>query len=141
MFQECHRCKHHLTRGCGEYLKIGDFIKVDGFKLAPFVKGKVWFFTAVKIDHTEHSHQCGVGIVKCFATQAKLVVNRVGVVTDIVPRIMLTDNRNMNIEVLCKHANRVGVVTGIVPRMLTDNRTMNIEVLCKHAKVLLDRNV
>jgi hypothetical protein len=102
MFQ-CHRCKRHLTRGCGESLKVGDFIKVDGFKPAPFVKGKVWFFTAVKIDHTEHSHQCGVGIVKCFATQAKLVVNRVGVVMEIVPR-MVTDNRTMNIEVLCKHA-------------------------------------
>lgn len=102
MFQ-CHRCKHHRTRGCGESLKIGDFIKVDGSKPAPFVKGKVWFFTAVKIDHTEHSHQCGVGIVKCFATQAKLVVNRVAVVMDIVPR-MVTDNRTMNIEVLCKHA-------------------------------------
>jgi hypothetical protein len=31
--------------------------------------------------------------------------------------------------------NRVGVVMEIVPRMVTDNRTMNIEVLCKHAKV------
>jgi hypothetical protein len=113
MFQ-CHRCKRHLTRGCGESLKVGDFIKVDGFKPAPFVKGKVWYFTAVKIDHTEHSHQCGVGIVKCFATQAKLVVNRIGVVMEIVPR-MVTDNRTMNIDVLCKHA-KVKFVDATVPQ-------------------------
>lgn len=89
-----------IADGCGESLKVGQFIKVDGFKPAPFVKGKVWYFTAVRIDHTDHSHKCGVGIVKCFATQAQLVANRVGVVYEIVPRLY-TEKRTMNVQILC----------------------------------------
>jgi hypothetical protein len=113
MFQ-CHRCEKHRAHGCGQDLKVGDFIKVDGIKPAMFVKGKVWYFTAVRIDHTDHTHKCGVGIVKCFATQCFLVANRIGVVTEIVERLVTT-NRTINLQILCKYA-KVRFVDSTMPQ-------------------------
>jgi hypothetical protein len=63
-------------------------------------------FNVIRFDpnDTDHKHKCGVGILKCFATQPHLVVNQVAIVTDIVQHEE-TDNKFISsIQQKCKHA-------------------------------------
>ena len=101
----CMYCHRHPT-GCGRSLNKGDVIKVDGGLAAELVKGKCWFFKAVRLNDKEcnKNSPCCVGIVKAFATQAHLVANRIGVVTKIILK-KETSVPTVNLPIICKHAN------------------------------------
>jgi hypothetical protein len=60
-------------------------VKVDGGSPATLINGRAWVFNVIRFDPNDIDHKCdGVGILKCFATQPHLVVNRVAIVTNIV---------------------------------------------------------
>lgn len=82
-----------------------DVVKIDGSIGAKLVKGRVWWFTAIRINQYGHTvnNQCGVGIVKVMATQAHLVANMIALVADIKPQ-KKTTTKTKNLDVMRKYA-------------------------------------
>ena len=98
-------CSSHSKNGCGSSLSKGDIVKIDGSIGAKLVKGRVWYFTAIRINEYGHTvkNRCGVGIVKALATQAHLVANRIALVTDIIPQ-KKNSSKTKNLESMGKYA-------------------------------------
>jgi len=104
-------CSLHKD-GCGKSLKEGDIVKINGAYPSDFVKGRAWYHHAVRVDPSNPSIKCAVGIVKTFATQAQLVMNRIGFVEQIVNQESTTTS-TMNLKILCRHARVRFIDNGI----------------------------
>jgi hypothetical protein len=79
---QCHTCAKH-PKGCGRTLKVGDVVKIDGSTPATLITGRAWMFNVTRFNGDDIDRKCGVGVLKCFATQPHIVANRVAIVTEI----------------------------------------------------------
>ena len=79
---QCHTCAKH-PKGCGRTLKVGDVVKIDGSTPATLITGRAWMFNVIRFNGDDIDRKCGVGVLKCFATQPHIVANRVAIVTEI----------------------------------------------------------
>jgi hypothetical protein len=64
-------------------LKVGDVVKIDGSTPATLITGRAWMFNVIRFNGDDIDRKCGVGVLKCFATQPHIVANRVAIVTEI----------------------------------------------------------
>ena len=76
-------CPQHKN-GCGNYLRVGDVVFVDGAEME-MIKSQIVNFAVRKLSDKGH-RLCKIGIMRCIFCQCHLIGNRVGRVTKIFRR-------------------------------------------------------
>jgi hypothetical protein len=110
-------------------LKVGDVVKIDGGTPASLITGRAWLFNVIRFNGDDIDRKCGVGVLKCFATQPHIVANRIAIVTEIVDGEETDKPYISSVQQKCKHARitfldgNTSVSTSVRAQDLTDTHS------------------
>ena len=120
----CQSCPRSHDVGCGNYLEVGDIVKVDAMDCI-LLNAMIWAVGVRKYDN-KGGFGCKVGYMKCLVDQLNLFGNRIGrVVSKNADIPMYSTQKNDEAVWMGKSCHGIWQRCGFLMELLSMNKTTN----------------